>query len=699
MKEKQSTFHPTLRLACIGLLTLAAVAFYLVRMAMLQLSSDGIYYDENGNRVTVYERTVTIAAGRGEIRDRNGKTLVGNGIIYKTVLDYTTFPRDDTEANDLLCTLITLFEQNKEPLKKSTLPVRSGFADGRDVFFYSEEDDRSKNETFLSYLDTLGLPHDIAANDLLSAMYARYHLYESTGGDAGEEEKIGALLYPPYMAYRIASIRYELETGHFDDASPYTLCEDTSVSTITPIKERSLLGVSFSAISTRVYMYPGYASHILGRTGPIQEEMASYYTEQGYPLNAIVGIDGIELAYESVLRGTDGEMRISTDENGSILSQKVIKPAIPGKNVYLTLDIDLQMISEDALKDNIDDIVKNAQSTGLEGSGEDADAGALVVMDPNTGEVYASASYPSYDLSTFLQDYESLLQNEADPLYNRTLLGTYAPGSIFKVGVAAAALEDGLITKDTRIKTEGIYRFYEDYQPRCWVYTNHGIDHGSITVTDALRDSCNYFFFDIGQRLGIEKIASYMTTLGLGEKTGIELPETKGILSSPAYTASQNIKWTGAATLQTAIGQGYNALTPMQLAAYISTIANGGTRYSSHIVLGVTEPGESTVPHFERTVLGHATLSKETHETLINAMIEVAQNGSATRIFRGYGVEVAAKTGTAEGEKDASPNAVFAAFAPAHNPELVCVSIIENGAVGTSAGYCVRDVMDKWFGS
>lgn len=683
----------TLRIVIIGIFTLAAVAFYVVRMASLQLTSDGFYYDESGKRINVYERTVTVAAQRGEIRDRQGKTLVKNGIVYQTVLEHATFPTDDAEANALLATLITVFDQNEEEMTGTRLPITAGYADGRYVFYYPESIDRQSDERFTAYLDTLGLSHDVSANELLSAMYSRYHLYESTDGTEG------ALLYAPYMAYRIASIRYDLEAYGFENLRTYTLCENTGVSTITPIKERALRGVTFSAVSTRVYPYAGYASHILGRTGPIQQGLAGYYTEQGYPLDAIVGIDGIELAYESVLRGTDGEMVIKVDSDGNVLSQEVTKPAVAGKNVYLTINIDLQIKAEDSLKDNIDYIVENALSLGAAQSGEDANAGALVVVDPHSGQIYASASYPTYDLSTFSEDYESLLQNEADPLVNRPLLGTYAPGSTFKVGVAAAALEDGLITPETKIKTEGIYSFYEDYQPRCWVYTRYNIDHGEITVTDALRDSCNYFFFDIGRRLGITKIADYATTLGLGQKTGVELPETAGILSSPDYTDKQNITWTGAATLQTAIGQGYNALTPMQLASYFSTVANGGTRYACSYVLGVTEPHVTTVPTSSPTVLGHAALSAETHETLVNAMIEVAENGSATRIFRGYGIEVAAKTGTAEGEESTSPNAVFAAFAPAKDPELVCVSVIENGASGTAAGFCIRDVFDTWFGS
>ena len=260
-------------------------------------------------------------------------------------------------------------------------------------------------------------------------------------------------------------------------------------------------------------------------------------------------------------------------------------------------------------------------------------------------------------------------------------------------------MEDGIIEPDTKIDTKGVYTYYDDYQPRCWLFTRTGLSHGAINVIEALRDSCNYFFFDVGRQLGISKLSAFMSSLGLGQKTGVELPEAAGILSAPAYTDSRGLPWVGADTLQTSIGQGYNAYTPMQLAVYLSTLVNGGTRYQAHYVKGIAEH-DNPKPKFSKagTVLDKITLDEQTYDTLIEAMREVAENGSATRVFRGYGVSVGAKTGTAEVGDGGSPNAVFAGFAPLDNPELLAVSIIENGASGTSAGLCVRDVFDAWFG-
>ncbi len=684
------------RCAVLGLAFLCIIGFYIVRLTALQHKSPNETRMIDGERVIVSKRKVSIRAARGEIRDRTGQTLVKNNTRYQLVLDAAVFPKDDEAANTLLATLLSILDEGNQTqsLRRSSCPIEEGFADGRYLYYPSEKaQTNAAQNKFQSYLETLGLPSDADTLTILSTMFLRYHLLTET--DTGEA---GTLLFDMHTAYRIACIRYDLEVLSFDTASPYVLCEDTDISIITPIKEQQLRGVGFIVKSERVYCYPGYASHILGRTGPIQVSKVDYYTAQGYPLDAIVGIDGIEYAFEEQLRGTDGEMLVEEDQYGNILSQKITKEAVAGKNVYLTIHMDLQKKAEDALADNITYIVENALSSGEALNGEDANAGALVVVDPYSGEILAAASYPTFDLTSYSAHFRELSQSENAPLLNRVLMGTYAPGSTFKVGVAAAALEHAIIAPDTCIDTKGIYDFYSDYQPRCWLYTKTGRSHGKIDVVEALCESCNWFFFDVGRQLGVTKMADYMRALGLGEPTGTELPEERGILSSPAYTDTQKIPWTGAATLQTAIGQGYNACTPIQLAMYLSTIVNGGTRYAAHFYLGAGDAQNDTVPTAAPpTVLGSVPLSESTWETLIRAMEEVAENGSATRIFRGYGIPVGAKTGTAEGDASASANGVFAAFAPLRNPELLCVSVIENGASGTSAGLCVRDVFDLWF--
>ncbi len=687
------------RYAVLCLLFIGVLSFYAVRLYTLQMTDpDGSTVTIGGEKIVVSQKTVTVRARRGTIYDRNGKPLVEDIMRYEAVLDAASFPREDAAANALLCDLLALFDETGTAVRASSLPITYGYADDHYLYFLKPEEFGAADRTrYFAFLEALALDAEgMTASKLLDALFERYHLYreEDTEGGAVSPEK--ELLFDRHMAYRIAAIRYDLEVLGFDTANPYLLSEDTEVSLMTPIREQGMQGVSFRLQAQRQYVYPGLASHILGRTGKIQEKDADYYTALGYPLDAIVGLDGIEGAMEEVLRGTDGVMRLDVAADGTVLGQTVLTEPVAGKDVYLTIDINLQRKAEEALAENIAYIVESALSSGEEFSGEDANAGALVVLDPTNGAILASASYPTFDLTAY--DYTALSQDAMLPLYNRVLQGTYAPGSVFKVGIAAAALENGILSPDTKLDTKGVYTFYDDYQPRCWLFTRTGLSHGPINVVEALRDSCNYFFFDVGRQLGATKMADFMARLGLGTKTGVELPESAGILSSPAYTQSKGITWTGAATLQTAIGQAYNAYTPIQLATYLSTLVNGGTRYRAHYVYGVTEAGAA--PRFSKAgeVIEKITLDGETHATLIDAMREVAENGSATRVFRGYGVSVGAKTGTAEVGDGGSPNAVFAGFAPLDDPELLCVSVIENGASGTSAGLCVRDVFDAYFG-
>ena len=693
-----------IRYVILALLFLSVIGFYTVRLISLQLTvPEGTTVTIDGEKIAVTRRYVSVKARRGSILDTNGTPLVQDILRYQLELDAASFPRDDAAANELLYTLLTLLDAGGDEVRATSLPITWGYADDRYLYFLKPETVTSAARArFETYLTTIGLygAESLKAKDVLDAMYSRYHLYEEEETevmDAAPSQAEKTLLYDSHMAYRIAGIRYDLEVLTFDTANPYRLADEVDLSLITPVKEQNLRGVNFCVQTEREYCYPGYASHILGRTGAIQASKVDYYSALGYPLDAVVGIDGIEGAMEEALRGIDGTMLIEEDAQGNILRQTMIKEAVPGKDVYLTIDIELQIKAEHALVDNITYIVESALSSGEEQNGEDANAGALVVIDPDNGAILASASYPTFDLTAF--DYTALSSDPLLPLYNRALMGTYAPGSVFKVGVAAAAMENGIIEPDTKIDTKGVYTYYDDYQPRCWLFTRTGLSHGPINVIDALRDSCNYFFFDVGRQLGISKLSAFMSSLGLGQKTGVELPEAAGILSAPAYTDSRGLPWVGADTLQTSIGQGYNAYTPMQIAVYLSTLVNGGTRSQAHYVRGIAEH-DNPKPRFSSvgTVLEKIALDEDTYDTLIDAMREVAENGSATRVFRGYGVSVGAKTGTAEVGDGGSPNAVFAGFAPLNNPQLLAVSIIENGASGTSAGLCVRDVFDAWFG-
>ena len=360
----------------------------------------------------------------------------------------------------------------------------------------------------------------------------------------------------------------------------------------------------------------------------------------------------------------------------------------------------MQIAAEDGLKNNIEYIVQKAKNAKGELDGEDASAGAITAIS-TTGEIYAIASYPTFDLSKWATDYNLWAEDESGPLYNRALQGLYQPGSTFKIGVAAAALEEGIITPATTITDKGRYTFYDaENGPRCWIYLQQNRTHGTINVVEAIQHSCNYFFYDIGRQLTIENLNRYCKSYGLGEKTGIELPEYTGILAGPEYRYEEGLgEWYPGDTLQASIGQSDNLFTPLQISSYIATLVGGGTRYSAHLLHSVRKFYTNEIIYqYEPNILGNVNMTSKTHSTLLTAMKSVTENGSASRVFRSYPIAMGGKTGTAQVSKTKSDNAIFTAFAPFDSPEIIATCVIEQGNNGTDAGYTVRDVFDCYFG-
>jgi len=409
-----------------------------------------------------------------------------------------------------------------------------------------------------------------------------------------------------------------------------------------------------------------------------------------------VGLDGVEAAFEAYLRGIDGVLTVTEDTYGNIVKTEITAEPVAGKNVYLTIDIGMQMAAELALAENIQQIREEADPEDPL-SGEDASKGALVAAEVETGAVLAMASYPTYNLATFRQDFPILNADKNSPMLNRALQGTYAPGSTFKVGVAVGALAEGVIAADTVIDAQGEYTFYKDYQPKCWLYAYGGV-HGEINVIEAIQESCNYFFYEVGRLLSIEKINERMQSLGLGQPTGIELYEKTGILASPAYRIDNGLdKWTPGDTLQAAIGQSDNAFTPLQICVYTTTLLNRGVRYGAYILDRVTTYEGEEVYRAKPEILDSNVFSQEIHGIIMEGMKNVMDNGSAARIFAGYPITVGGKTGTAQVYTTKSDNAIMTAFAPYENPEIAVTCVIEQGYSGTKAGYSIKDVFDYYF--
>ncbi len=691
--EKQREAGFTVRLAFIALLFSAAAIFYISKLADIQLVNRSTY---TSSVQKTYTRTVTIRAQRGEIFDRNGKPLVTNSYTYDLTFDYGSLPKNAEKSNSVILGAVEALAStgNAEKRVESNFPFLGTYPNliydenMMNTEGYKSKFDRALKDIGL-YEDKNGDPIDYTAEELVVALAKKYSIVDAEGEP----------VYTPEEVTELLRVRFDMAFSRFSTVTPYILAKDVDLTLITAMKESELRGVSFAEEVKRSYEYPGYASHILGRVGPIHAADLEYYSEKGYKMNAIVGVDGCEKAFEEFLHGTDGIMRIEEDAYGNILSKQVTKAPISGNDVWLTIDIDMQIAAEDGLRDNIAYIVDKANNNEGSQDGEDAAAGAAVALSM-TGEIYAIASYPTFDLSRWSEDYSIWREDEARPLYNRALMGQYQPGSTFKIGVAVAALEEGIITPNTTITDKGRYTFYDPNGPRCWIYLQQGRTHGTINVTEAIQHSCNYFFYDVGRQLTISRINEYCRSYGLGLPTGIELTEKTGVLAGPDYREEAGLgEWYPGDTLQASIGQSDNLFTPLQIGTYTVTLVGGGTRYSAHLLGSVRKFYTNEILYeYEPRVLGDADISESTHRTILNAMKSVTENGSASRVFRSYPIEMGGKTGTAQVGKNKSDNAIFTAFAPFDDPELVASVVIEQGNNGTDAGYTVKDIFDCYFG-
>ena len=681
VKSEQVNF----RFNIVTILAYAIGIVLIVQLFNLQVINGESYREQSNTRLS---RVSTIKAARGSILDRSGNELAGvkteNNIeIYKTNIS-------NDELNEAALNLVNLMNQYQ-------ISYTDNFPISINPFTFTISGDELSK-----FKKKFKIEENADAETVFYKVKDKYQIKNDNIEDIR----------------KIIVIRYIITTTGYSATKSITIATNVSDEVVAQISERNsdFPGISIETKAARTYLAGSMAAHVIGYTGKIKEEEYKA-NKDDYDIDDIIGKTGIEYVFEKYLKGTDGEKQKEMAVDGTITGEYVSKNAIAGSDVVLTIDSNLQKTTEESLENCINKIKNGGFSQRY-----DAQGGAAVVMNVNTGEVLATASYPTYEPQWFVggisqENWAYLRDDTRHPQLNKAIQSTYAPGSTFKMVTAIAGLETGVITTKEKINDTGIYKKYNS-EWKCWYYTSYHRGHGYQNVTQALQHSCNYFFYETGDRMGIDNLSKYALHFGLGNKTGIELPNEKsGVAASKeTYAKIRNGATMGPGdTLNASIGQGDNNFTPMQIAKYISSIANGGTVVNPTIIKSVlnsdgTEVSKDEIRKYTNEKLGIVdtddgiTISDESIEVAKEGMRMAASEagGTAYNIFKNFNIEVAGKTGSAEAGKDSNGNdlvnAWFVCFAPFDNPEVAVVVMIENGGHGNYAAEVARDVLIQYFG-
>ena len=685
-EKKKARSNLNLRFNILTVFTYIVGIVLIIQLFNLQIVHGAEYREESNTRLT---RETTLEAARGEILDRTGNALVTNSTKFSVELYKTKI--DDNELNNSILNIVNLLE-------KYQVEYEDSFPISIDPFQFTISD-----ETLANWKETYDLDENISAEE---AFYDFKDRYEIENTDITDIRKIIA-------------IRYEITTTGYSSTRALTIAEDIPREAVAEFSESSdkFPGINIVTEPVREYTSGTLASHILGYASTISAE--EYATRKDtYDQNDIIGKTGIEYVFEEYLKGQDGTKQIDMAVDGTITSEYTSEEAIAGSNVVLTIDSNLQQVTEQALEANI----KKINSGGF-GKAYATNAGSCVVMNVKTGEILAMASYPNYDPADFVggistEKWNQYNTDSAKPLMNKAVQNSYEPGSIFKMVTAIAGLESGVITRTEKINDVGEYRKYGEKWP-CWYYTDYHRGHGYLNVSQAIERSCNYFFYEAGDRMGIETLAKYAKYFGLGQKTGVELPsEASGAMATPEYAETVGVTWTKGQTINASIGQGLDNFSPLQMAKYISMLANGGNDIDVTIIKSIikpdgTEASKEEINNFVNQKLGlgneeseeseDITISQETMNAVLEGMRSVTtdETGTAYSRFQDFGIAVGGKTGSAESH-DANGNEIvnawFAGFAPFDDPEIAVVVMVENGGHGNYTAEAVVEIMQEYFG-
>ncbi len=674
----------------IGIFLVVAVLFAF-RLYDLQIIQTGGSTD-NTTTFTVY---TAVKAARGDILDTNGNVLVSNRASYNLVMNhYVLLTADGT--NDYLYRLITRCkEQNIQYTERFPISMERPFT------YTLSEQTSSWQSHFQTFLNLVELDSDISAPLLVE----RLREYYSIPAQWTDED-----------ARRVIGLRYEMDLRTCVGSLPiYIFYEDVTDEALSSIMELNIPGLNVEASTVREYNTK-YAAHILGYVGPMNAEQWEKYKDNGdYNMESEIGQDGFEAAFEQYLHGVDGLREDTVTTSGELVSSRYITEPKAGSNVEVSIDVNLQRAGEETLAQVIEEL--RNQQPEEEGDpmpdGHDAEGGAVVALDVKTGQVLVCGSYPSYDLSTFFEDYDTIVETEFAPLFNRALLGTYAPGSTYKMSMVIAGIDSGVINSATEIYDYGIWDQdgsardkYKDFELFCLQYTNYGRLHQEMNAAEALMVSCNYFFYELGDRIGLSAMDTTAKNLGLGEGTGIELAEYVG------HRANKETKkelygnkegWWQADQVTAAIGQSDNRFTPLQLCVYASTLANRGTRYRSTFLNRVVSADyRELLYHNEPSVLSAFEISDDAYLAYSTGMNLVTKRGewtgTAYAVFGDYPIEIAAKTGTAQHDKkNNSDHGAFVCYAPLEDPQIAIAIYGEQAGHGSSLAKVAKAILDVYF--
>ena len=654
----------------------AVMGLFVLRLIFLQLVN-GDDFKAQATNTTDYNFTVT--AARGDIVDSSGRRIATSTTSYNVVLNKLLM--GDRDLDTMLQQIVELLRENGESWNDTLL---IGQPDAAGHYEFTDDDTSTSDQKQLADMkDTLGLQQYATADDVMEMLVEKNNLQ----GFSLEWQRV------------LAGIHYEMDRQAFSNVNNFVMAENVSAATVATIKEHSLQlpGVEIVETSARSYEQSDIIPAVLGRVGKITAEKwkvtdsdgnVTYpLREKGYNMNDILGISGLESAYEDELRGKDGVETITRNSDGVIVDTQLTTVPEPGHTVQLTIDSNFQRAVDKALAENID-MINRVYNTG----DMKAAAAAAVVIDVKDGGVLVASNYPSFDQNLYATNYSEYSSDPGLPLFNRALQGLYTPGSTFKPAVAVAALDSGLINQYSTVFCNGVYNYFKDYHPKC---TRHG-HSGNIDVVTAIKWSCNIFFYDVGRRLTSDVYDAYAYKLGLGQRTGVEVSEATGRL-----TTKNDSNYTASLDVQAAIGQGNTVVTPIQLATYAATLANNGVRYRTHFVKAIldTNTGEvlsETQPEVMDVIEG----TGNTFELVREGMKQVPSTISGK--ISSYPIAIACKTGTPQRSETYAPgkhylNAMMVAYLPADDPEIAIGISIEYGGYGARAGDLVVDIANAYF--